>query len=433
MIRLFLVLALLLIPVMSVSGAVKDFVVADSATHVPLPNASVLDRNGKIVAITDSYGKTNGISANSFPVSITYLGFRYKEVLAPGADTIFMHENVSELPEVVFESRGNRILHILAYVRDYSVMSTYTDTVYLFREKMVDFMLPADKKIKFKGWTKPRVLTSKSYYRFTNSNGLDSVSDVSNHHFSWSDWMGVAPSADLPHALTASASGTDTLRGKYGPSEIWSRNGDKVNIDINVIADQSARRWVPNFNLFFQNHLDFESFKLHLHYTAIDSLQVSPMELDGYSFEIESNGRGHDMFRFNKVNESFFVTTRADVYLLDKEYITLKEARKWENRKFDIAETGIFEPMDAPALEQPVMDLIARVNSLDIEKVRLNEIKPDPRLMSRHSGRENMKVGHRALIMLKQLTGISRYKFKRNLNRRWNQFRDEQKQRNKPE
>ena len=32
------------------------------------------------------------------------------------------------------------------------------------------------------------------------------------------------------------------------------------------------------------------------------------------------------MFRFNKLNEPFFVSTQADVYILDKEFITIKEA-----------------------------------------------------------------------------------------------------------
>lgn len=35
-------------------------------------------------------------------------------------DTIFLYERVSELPEVVVESNRQRMLHILAYVREYS-------------------------------------------------------------------------------------------------------------------------------------------------------------------------------------------------------------------------------------------------------------------------------------------------------------------------
>lgn len=34
------------------------------------------------------------------------------------------------------------------------------------------------------------------------------------------------------------------------------------------------------------------------------------------------------MFRFNRNDEPFFVNTFAEVYILDKEYITVKEARR---------------------------------------------------------------------------------------------------------
>ena len=80
-----------------------------------------------------------------------------------------------DLPEVLVESRKNSVLHILAYLREYSTMTTYSDTVFMFREKIVDYMLPVGRKSKFHGWTKPRMLTSKSYYRFSNHNGLDSI------------------------------------------------------------------------------------------------------------------------------------------------------------------------------------------------------------------------------------------------------------------
>ena len=72
--------------------------------------------------------------------------------------------SVTELPEVLVESRHRNMLHVLAYVREYSTLTTYRDTVFLFREKMVDFMLPANKKTGYRGWRIPRVIRSESYY-----------------------------------------------------------------------------------------------------------------------------------------------------------------------------------------------------------------------------------------------------------------------------
>ena len=96
-------------------------------------------------------------------------------------------QKVRDLPELTVNPGKRKIIHILAYVREYSSMASWNDTVFLFREKMVDYMLPANNKVKFKGWLSPRILSSRSYYRFPNSNGLDSVSDVYRLYFSWGD------------------------------------------------------------------------------------------------------------------------------------------------------------------------------------------------------------------------------------------------------
>ena len=182
------------------------------------------------------------------------------------ADTIFLSENVSELPEVIVESRRNRVLHILAYVREYSTLATYTDTVFLFREKMVDYMFSTDGETKFRGWSTPRILTCKSYYRFTDENGLDSVSDASHYHFSWSDWIGLEPKVSLPNKLRNTKIVTDTLHGKYSPTEIWDRIDDRLKIEIDVLSDTASRKWVPNLSGFFRRDLEFDKFKVKYNY-----------------------------------------------------------------------------------------------------------------------------------------------------------------------
>ncbi|MDE6097647.1 MAG: carboxypeptidase-like regulatory domain-containing protein, partial [Muribaculaceae bacterium] len=117
-------------------------VVVDSITRIPLPNASVYDRHGVVIDMTDDNGVLPKLARNSYPITIHYLGFQEKTVMEECPDTIFLSENISELPEVVVESRRRRVLHVLAYVREYSTLTTYTDSVFLFREKMVDYMLP---------------------------------------------------------------------------------------------------------------------------------------------------------------------------------------------------------------------------------------------------------------------------------------------------
>lgn len=430
-IRLIATLAILLCHISSAQGKTNAPVIADSLTHKPLANVYIFNDKGKFIGASRANGHIDGFTEHVRSITIRCMGFKEKAVAYPYPDTIFMSENITELPEVVFESRQEKMLHILAYVREYSTLSTYTDTITLFREKMVDFMLPNENNTRYKGWRYPRVINSRSYYQFTNASGLDSVSDRCNQHFTWSDWIAIPPASKIPPALNGIDNGTDTVAGKYTPAEIWVKNGDKISLDVNVMADTSGRRWTPDISMFFNNpNVDFEQFRLRVNYSDVVDNYISPADLTSYAFNIESRGRGRGMFRFNRRDEPFFVTTYAEIYILDKEYITIKEAKKWDNRKFNSKELEIYEPMEAPDLQPSILALINRVNNINSEKIRLAQ-KPDHRLAGRNVSKQNFGIGHRALSLLKQLTGITYYKSHKNFNRRWDEFKDDRKQKNK--
>ncbi len=316
----------------------RSTVVADSLTRQPLARASIFDYGGRFIGVSTKNGNILCATHPDYPLTVRYMGYHEGTVAKPGADTLFLPENVAELPEVVVDAKQRKMLHILAYAREYSTLSGYTDTVTMFREKMVDFMLP---------------------------------------------------------------------------------------------ADTASRRWVPNISLFFKNgDTDFEQFHLRMNYGNVVGGELTPLDLAGYSFNIESRGRGHGMFMFNRHDEPFFVTTYTEVYILDKEFITVKEAKKWGDRKFNTDAVEIFEPLDAPGLQPSTLALIERVNSIDADRVRLS-LEPDRRLIGRNINKNNFSFGNRFLSMLKDLTGISSYKSRKNADRNWNQFRDSRRKRNR--
>lgn len=428
-IRRVILIMVALLSILATEGKRLNTIVVDSVTRLPLASASVFDRNGNAVGIGSSKGRLPYVPPDRYPITVRYLGYGEKQVPNAFQDTVFLSENTFELPEVMVETRRRKVLHILAYVREYSTLTTYSDTIFLFREKMVDYMLPSVSGSGFKGWTKPRIIKTRSYYRFTDSHGLDSVSSECNHHFSWSDWVGLAPATSLPEALRQVNIGVDTVRGKYSPTEIWTKNGDRVSADINVLADTASRKWVPNLSIFFREKLDFENFRIRFNYDNILTDRLSPAEITGYSYNIESNGRGRNMFRFNRFDEPFFVSTYGEVYVLDKEYITEKEAKKWDKSRFDSEDIEIYEPMEAPALQPSILALVERVDKIDKDKVRLDQT-PDQRLVTVNSGKKNFSVGNRALSLLKQVTGITLVRSRKNFNRRWDDFRKQRRERN---
>lgn len=437
MARLRLAICLTIIIIASIPALANGprIIVADSITRSYLPRASVFDRYGCPLGMSDKKGRLPIIPEGYFPLTVRYLGFEDKIVPNALIDTVFMHEAYTELPEFILDSDNKKILHMLAYVREYSTMTTYSDTVFLFREKMVDFMVNKDNKGKFRGWLKPRVLSSQSYYRFTDNIGTDSVSDESNYHFSWSDWMGIAPEKQLPVKLLGKEEADATIFGKYSATETWSKQKDKISVNVDVLADTLSRQWVPGLYAFFHRDenldrfVDFEQIKLRFDFENVTGETVSPENLEFYSYNIESAGRGHGMFRFNKKEQRFFVSTSAVVYILDKEYISVKEAKKWESRNIAIDDKTIYSPLTAPELSASIEALIERVEAIDKEKVR-QDLPPDYKLVGADLSRKNFRIGHRLLSAIKALTGITLYKSRKKLKNDWRAFRKKQLEHN---
>lgn len=400
-------LFILLTVLTAANGSAGTVIVADKATLRPLPSASVFSINGTVIGMSDKKGRLPRIAPTNFPVTIRYLGYMEKTVDSLPADTLFLNESPMELPEVVVESRQQKMMHMLAYVREYSTLSTYFDTVFLFREKMVDYMLPTDGRTRYKGWRYPRIIKSKSYYRFRNAAGLDSVSSRCNNHFSWSDWIGITTPPSLPRGVRHAGIATDTVRGKYADTEIWIRKDDRLTVDIDVLADTSSRKWIPQLSAFFRNNIDFDNFRLRISYGDVTADTVGAADLTGYSFNVDSRGRGHNMFRFNRKDEPFFVSTFAEIHILDKEYVTIGEAKKWEKGNFDADGIEIITPDGAPPLQPDILALIGRVDAINHDAVRLN-FTPDSRLAG--GIRRPQNIGQRALAMLKQMTGITLFK-----------------------
>lgn len=419
--RLFVIIFFICLSVVESDGQpfLPSPVIADSISKLPLSNASVFDANGKMIGITRKNGQLPLLSSSDYPITIRYMGFHEKVIHEATSDTVFLIENLMELPELIVESNDIRMSHILAYVREYSTLTSFTDTVTLFREKMTDFMIPTQPGVRHKGWNHPRVLSSRSYYRFTDVNGLDSVSDRCSHHFSWADWIGLPVHRSIPINLIRNAIADDTVYGRYGPAEIWRRQSDRLRLDIDVLADTSARQWIPDMSSFFRDNVDFQRFKIHYDFEDIVTDEIDPLDLSAYSFTIESGNRGRGMFHFNKVYESVYVTTYAEVYIVDKELISLKEAKKWERLKISEFDIEIIEPPHAPPLQPSVLTLINRVDAIEHDNIRL-ALTPDQRLVST---RRPLNFGQSALKRLKGIFGIDRIKGNRKISRRWKDFK----------
>ena len=288
-----------------------------------------------------------------------------------------------QLPDVLVESKKREALHLVCYLREYSSMSSYSDTVFLFREKTVDFMVPLKRKTSFEGWLSPRLLASKSYYRFTDPTGTDSISNHFRQHFSWSDWIGIFKSAKLPAKLaeaTVKAAG-DTVYGRYSPSMIWNRDDQYVSLDLDVLADTDNSLWTPGMFDLFNNRVEFTRFKVHYLFNGVDGSDVYADNIACISFDIESQGRGRGRTALSNFNDngSVYINTYAELYVADMEYMTIGDARKCEHKPPKAEDIGIRPPRTAPPLDPTILALKERVDNFDYLGHRLLE-EADSRL-----------------------------------------------------
>lgn len=398
--RICCLIILTLLSTVTLTAKESPVTVVDSLSKLPVGGASIFDNRGNFIDVTDNSGRMPLISPESYPLTIRCIGYESLVVEEP-TKKVGLVRNVYSLPEVTVLEGKDVYVHLLGYVREYSVLSTYNDSINLFREKWVDFMIPTNPDSKFKGWSSPRILSTKSYYHYTNIYGLDSVADRSQHHFSWSDWIGVKDRIPLPESLRKSEAGVDSVEGHYNWKEIWERSDKRINISVDVLADTTNLSWIPNTSGFFKGNIDFDMFKLRYVYSDNDSAKLNVSDLQAISFNIDSRGRGRNMFMFNPVGMPFFVQTYGEIYIADKEYIRKKDAKKWQDYKFDeeiFEEIGL--PADVPPLSEDTRNLIARVENINHIDRQLM-IKPDPILIGPE--RKKLNTGQKILHFLNNL------------------------------
>ena len=311
-------------------------------------------------------------------VSAAAIGVLYSDaVAAPGASAA--GRQITDLPEVVVESRQKPVLYLTGYVREYAALTCFSDTVFLFREKLVDFMIPGKHTGNYKGWRIPRLLSTRSYYRFTNDYGLDSVSNHYREHFSWSDWIGILNHTPIPLSMRSLEAVEDTVYGQYSPAQIWRRLDSDMQLEINVLADTTNRQWIPGITPMMRSGITFDKIMVQYDFAAIGSTEVLADNISKISYAIEANGKNRDRYRLGSGNIPRYMDTYAEIYIIDRCYMSVKEARRLEKNPPRNDETTIMAPVDAPELPQGICDLMSRVDGIDYSRLRLN-YKLDNRL-----------------------------------------------------
>jgi len=323
-------------------------VVVDASDRMPLAGASVFDRTGTLVAITDGSGAFDSVA---MPATVRCLGYEARTVGDTAADTLALTPASYALGDVTVDLADREVLRLVCYVRGYSGTTSATDTTMSFGEYMVDYMLPLRRLKHYKGRTAPRVLAGRSVSRAFSADGTDSV--VPRADELQELWLRLA-SVDVPgpEVLPDSLRGTTgvhTTPGKYGPAVEWRITPDRVVVSLDALADKKGHRWSPWFFKLLGITTDFTDLRVSTAYGLDENGAAGPESMQVRTFAMSALGRGKYMRRALDSKTPVDINIWFEIYPVEREYLTAADAKAAD--KAAAPATEIMVPAAAPAVD----------------------------------------------------------------------------------
>lgn len=337
----------------------------DASTNAPLPLASITDRSGNVVGMTDKTGEIPKLPKDRYPVTFNYMGYAPLQVLKPTEDDVRMIQQNYELPEIVIIPGSRPLLHLTGYMREITSVLSSSDSVTLFKESVVDFLVPVEKS-KVKGWNKARELASKTYVRMSNSSGLDSVSTNHEYEFMlWGNRKSLIPSATkIPDIIKGTDVACDTIIGKYYPKIIWWKNGEVTRWYGDALANEKNHITSPLALKLFGLTTDVTEISDNYVFDTPDSDFISPMDLRQVSVTIDMLARGKLFKKTLDSSSPVNVRTYMELYLTDREFLSEEEGKSLKKEIPTIETSDIVAPANANPLHPAIIRTVERVNSL---------------------------------------------------------------------
>lgn len=307
-------------------GEVK---VTDNHTGLPLPKASIFDKNGIFIGVTDDNGIVpHNISNFSYPLNIRYVGYLPISVQSPDFGVVTMVESEYNLPEVVVDDVSRNILYIQAYVREYVTFDNSKDTLAIFKEQIVDYAIPIG-KAKYKGWKKPRVLDQKEYEYARiekKKTTIDTLLYSDGGKFRTTNFN-IAQKFKMPESILSGDSTEYVKYGKYYPSERWSVVGNSYIYEDDELCDEKGHVYAPGFlkMLGMSAAQTMSEHKYKFEKSGKPGANVENLVEASENFDMIFKGK---LFKkATEQNEDTEMSFFAEMFVIDRAYITAEEAK----------------------------------------------------------------------------------------------------------
>lgn len=337
----------------------------DAETKTFLPLASITDRSGNVVGMTDKSGEIPLLPKERYPITFNYMGYEPLQLNKVADEDVKMIQRDIELPEIIIIPGSRPLLHLTGYMREITSILSSSDSVTIFKESIVDFLVPVEKS-KGKGWSKPRELASKTYVRMTNSSGLDSVSTSHEYKFMlWGNRLSLIPHATkIPDKIKGVDLACDTVMGKYYPKIIWWKNGDVTRWHGDALANEKNHVTSPWALKLFGLTTDVTEISENFVFETPDGDFIGPSDLRQVSITIDMLAKGKLFKKTLDSSSPVNVRTYMELYLTDREFLSEEEGKSLKKEIPSIESSGILAPTNANPLHPAIMRTVERVNSL---------------------------------------------------------------------
>ncbi|MDO4755603.1 MAG: hypothetical protein Q4A54_04605, partial [Parabacteroides sp.] len=236
-------------------------------------------------------------------------------------------------------------------MREFVSLVYEEDTLSHYNEYMVDYLLPRDKKTKFSGVYRPRVLNKRSYERVSNAKKDSVVAEDEELDLSLIEILDLKKEAIEAPASFKKITGrikTDSVVAKYGVEKVYRLTPNSFTIFEDELANKKNHKWTPFIFKLFGFTIDFFEMR--------EATAFIPNEEGVYKYEdmisntvgYDMNVRGKTFKKMVKSNKPLRAKTLFEQYVTSREYLTVEEAEAIQN------ETPKNEPIVVPSCASPL-------------------------------------------------------------------------------
>lgn len=351
---------------MSMLGYAQRLV--DAETQTPLPWATITDKYGNVIGRTNQDGMIPEISQDRFPVTFVCIGYRPITIERMSGNDIGMELMDYDMPEVTISPMGRPFLRITGYLRVVTSVKGSPNSVTAFKESIVDFLLPVEKKTKAKGWNRSRDLVSKRYMRKIGANGVDSIGYDKDLDFllSIGNVVGFPQKTNnLAKALKLNDKTMNggTVMGKYAPKAVVQRTGNNVHIFIDGLADYKGHKTSPWQLKLLGFTTEFTDMHINGLFRTDNNDEILITDVQQFSWAINALVKSRFVKKKFRSTEPLDAKLYVEFFVTGREYLTEEEAEELKKEPPSVSVSDIKAPAEAPALHPGIREIIERTEA----------------------------------------------------------------------